>query len=121
MILTNKIKKLGAHCTRHSLHFLHIFNRSLQIFSHPTVLKMQSSSSKNVAIDNLHSSASHIFGFFKSSSFNVGWNKSSSSVFMLKLPSSNFPENPQGAPNLYSETMYIWLYCRLPPCCACQM
>ena len=39
----------------------------------------QSSSSTNVAINNLHSSASQIFGFFTASFFNVGWNKSSSS------------------------------------------
>ena len=40
-----------------------------------TVLKMQSSSSTNVAIDNLHSSASQTF--FTSSFFNAGWNKCS--------------------------------------------
>ena len=57
--------------------FFKFFKRSLQIFSLQQFSKMQSSSLTNVAIDNLHSSASQIFGFFKSSFFNVGLDKSS--------------------------------------------
>ena len=75
-----------------------------------TVLKMQYSSSTNVAIDNLHSSASQIFGFFTSSFFNVGLNEQIFIfVFMLELPPSNPLENPQGAPIITCNTCSLWL------------
>ena len=51
----------GAPCTRHGLHFLHIFKRN-----HIFILQCR---------------VEQIFTF----------------VFMLKVPSSNLPENPQGA------------------------
>ena len=52
---------------------------------------------KNVAIDNLRSLASQIFGFF-TSILQCKLQKIFIFVFILKLPSSNLPENPLRAP-----------------------
>ena len=61
----------GAPRTRRGLHFLHIFNRALQIFSLQTCFILRSSSSTNVAMFYLHSSTCKKIKFFTSPFFNM--------------------------------------------------
>ena len=61
---------------------------------------MQPSSSTNVAIDNLHSSASQSIWVLHIFILQCRLEQIFFLVVMLKLPSSNLPKNPQGAPIL---------------------
>ena len=72
----HKIMGLPAH---DMVFIFFTFYYESSIHQSSTVLKMQSWSLTIVATYNLHSSASKIFGFFTSSFFNAGWNKSLSS------------------------------------------